>query len=155
MERKYWQLLLESWAAAGNTGLSIPFVIGSQQYLPDRIERQTLEELFADIVHNRVMTVHLSYCFQIGDLILAPHPYSAENAMTDSLPFGGFAQRGLTVSRFVTELGNSVEEVIASLKDRFAYAIEQGQYSINDGERGPYTPAESAFIRSSFAALMD
>jgi hypothetical protein len=46
---EYWEILLSEWRKKGRDGYSIPFIIGSQQFL-DKTSKQNVDNLIADFV---------------------------------------------------------------------------------------------------------
>lgn len=62
VEEKYWQKLLREWRSHGRAGFSIPYIIGSQQYLPANHSSQDIEELITDIIETGDETILLRYC---------------------------------------------------------------------------------------------
>lgn len=88
---------MENWKSAGNRGLSIPFIVSSQNYLPENVERQTLAELIEEITDNSDITVFLTFCFHIKDLILEIGSPTPENPAA------------LVRSSFVSDLGGTTE----------------------------------------------
>lgn len=150
MEGKYWLKLFRKWKNKGKDGFSIPFIIGSQQYLSDIGSSQNVEALILDVVENSGETALLRYCFHIGDLILAVSP-AYHHLSNGRYPlYRGEKQTNFCVSKFVDDLGDSIEGLISILNDRYEGHIGNGDYSINDGKRSCYSPDESDFIRSCF-----
>lgn len=147
MEEKYWQKLLREWRNSGHDGFSIPYLIGSQQFLPEKSPVQSIEDLLTDIIDTCNEPILLRYCFHIGDLILE---LTASHGYTHFPSFRQKAQSTLSVSDFVDDLGDSVEEMVNILTDRYEHHIIAGNYSINDGKRTDFTPDEKAFIRKCF-----
>lgn len=48
------------------------------------------------------------------------------------------------------DLGGTTEELIAILTERYQPYIDAGDVSINEGERGDYSPDEKIFIKGCF-----
>ena len=151
MNQKYWQILLRSWRRQGRDGFSIPYVIGSQLYLPATHSMQTIGDLISDIVENNGETILLKYCFGIGDLILEIRDESNKNIPGRFPPFKKSTQSSLYVSNFIDDLGDSIEEMIPILTERYQPHLDAGSYSINEGKRGHYSLEEREFIRSCFS----
>ena len=150
MNEKYWQKLLRGWRQQGRDGFSIPYIIGSQQYLPGDYLNQDIEELITDNVESNEETILLKYCFGIGDLILEMHETN-DGISGHFLSFRSSPQSGLVILNFIDDLGNSIEELILILTERYQCCIDANEFSINEGERGNYSPDERAFIRDCFA----
>lgn len=149
MNEKYWQKLLREWSAQGRDGFSITYIIGSQQYLPEHHSYQDIEELIIDIIETGDETILLRYCFNIGDLILEISDANTSN--TNYFPtFCGFQQSVFKVSNFMDDLGDTTEELISILSERYQPYIDAGEVSINEGERGNYSPDEKIFIKGCY-----
>ncbi len=150
MKGKYWQKLLIEWRAKGRDGFSIPYIIGSQQYLPEDHPTQNIEGLIAEIIDTNEDSILLKYCFNIGDLILqisnGPHNKNAYRYPS----FRGGSQSVIKVGNFIDDLGDTMEDLISILKERYEGFIAAGEVSINEGERGDYSADEKAFVRDCF-----
>lgn len=135
----------------GRDGFSIPYIIGSQQYLPANHNSQDIQEFITDIIETGEETILLRYCFNIGDLILEIIGEANDDKINRFPPFFGSPQTSLKVSNFMDDLGNTVEDLIDILTERYQPHIDAGTFSINEGERGDYTPDEKIFIRDCYA----
>jgi len=151
MNEKYWQKLLSKWKEQGHDGFSIPYIIGSQQYLPTNHISQEIHDLITDIIKTGDETILLRYCFNIGDLILEITGEQNEDKISRCPSFSDSPQSFLKVSNFMDDLGNTIEDLIDKLTERYQPHIDAGEFSINEGERGDYTPDEKIFIRGCFA----
>jgi len=149
---KYWEELLVQWQDKGNTGLSIPFVVGSQQFIPRQYQTHDILNLLVDVASSSTIEVSLSYCMNIMDFILAVRDKSHSPGAGFYPSFKCAPQKSLFVSDFL-KMGDNVETISASLAERLDYYILQGQYSINDGERGSFTGGEIQFILKCFSSL--
>lgn len=147
---KYWEELLTAWRAQGKTGFSIPFIIGSQQYLPQNHVRQGIGELLTDIATSDSIQVYLSYCYIMNDFILAEldDAHCPENGFFPSLE--NVSQDRFYVSAFL-ELETDLQSISNKLTERLEHYVQNEQYSSNEGERGSYTPSEVAFIKRCFS----
>jgi hypothetical protein len=54
---KYWEQLLLSQRNRGKNGLTIPFIIGSQNFL-NTDKKDNIEELILDILKNSLLKLH-------------------------------------------------------------------------------------------------
>ena len=61
-QKKYWEILLEKQREKGKDGLSIPFIIGSQNYLPKNSYKQNISELINDIVSSDLFEICIRFC---------------------------------------------------------------------------------------------
>ena len=145
---KYWEILLANWRNLGNNGLSIPFIIGSQNYLHNP-PNHSIQDLFYDIAGSQDSLVFLMYCMNINDFVLVD--------LDDSKMRHGFfptvngqEQNRLLVSNFLIDLGSTLEDISDRLTEKLDNYIADGKYSINDGERGKFSREEIEFIARSF-----
>lgn len=67
---KYWQVLLQNHRGKGKDGLTIPFLIGSQNYLPNSSNPQTISELIKDMVNHDSFEKCLRYCLGTKTFII-------------------------------------------------------------------------------------
>lgn len=114
---KYWEVLLSGWRAAGRTGLRIPFIIGSQHFLPDDHHRQSINELHSDTADSST-EIFLKYCFDLDDLIIETRAASNRNSAGFYPSYRGKPQDGLFVSSQSRSEGATMEEVIISMEER-------------------------------------
>ena len=67
---KYWEILLREQRERGKSGLTIPFIIGSQRYLPaESLKQQTISDLIVDISKSNTFETNLRYCTDVHTLI--------------------------------------------------------------------------------------
>ncbi|WP_454804241.1 hypothetical protein [Mucilaginibacter phyllosphaerae] len=149
---KYWRSLLLKWREQGHDGLTIPFIIGSQKYLPRHISRQDIEELFEDIASNNVVEVYLNYCLTINDLILGIRSGQKLKLPVRNVALNG-ASSNFYLSTFLDDFEPDVNSVATELTGRYQGFIDQKEYSRNDNERGDFTLDEMEFIQACFADL--
>mgnify|MGYP003609718845 CR=1 FL=1 len=148
---KYWQKLLIQWREnEKRDGFTIPYIIGSQQYLSERNNIQDLEDLILDIAHENSTEVYIKFCFTTGELILGIYDDSKTHIPGKYLRFENGIESNLFLTDFSKELGNTIEEVILELHDRYQKYIDQQQYSKNDKEWGDYVLNEYNFIKNCF-----
>jgi hypothetical protein len=142
----YWYALLEAWRRSTRDGFTFPFVIGSQQFLRSDHEWQDIRALLTDIVENAPEPMYIKYCMDTDDLIIG----LKKNVIGYYPTFKGAQQVNLYVAKFNDDLGQSVEDVIDQLEERYDRYIKNEEYSMNDGHRGNYSDREIKFIRESF-----
>ena len=113
---KYWQTLLTELKKKGKKGFATPYIIGSQNYLPDNYTRQDVERLIIDIATNSLFPVFLKYCMDTEDLILEIKSYSAigTNPYFNSEP-----HTNLFISNFNNDFGNSIETIAKNLSQKY------------------------------------
>jgi hypothetical protein len=147
---KYWEQLLIQWRANGNKGLSIPYIIGSQRYLPKDHIWDSINSLLVDVASSRNMEVFLSYCMNINDFILGIHSINHSPGAGFYPSLNSIEQKSLFVSDFL-KLGDDVTSIGESLSVRLEDFMENEQYSINDRVRGSFTAEEAMFIIKCFS----
>ena len=150
MEHKYWQKLLIKWRENGRDGFSIPFIIGSQRYLPSGHKHQGIRELIVEMATNNQIEVYLKYCLTINDIILGVRD-ETKNQIPGFFPIlNGCSQTGFFVTKFHSDLGNTTEEIIEALVDKYQDFIKNEEYSMNNRERGGFSGEEETFINECF-----
>lgn len=154
MESEFWYVLLSEWRSKGHVGLTIPFIIGSQQFLPDSHIEQDIEDLIYGIVDNKDTLIAIKYCFTTEDLVMEIE--SNVGGLPGLFPtIKGLPQTKLFLKGFSTDLGDNCELVVENLKSRYQDHIDAGRYSKYDRERGDYLPDEKTFIKMAFASYFD
>ena len=155
MGQKYWHKLLTQWRRDGRDGFTIPYIIGSQKYLPASHVNQNIDQLVIDIVSNREDEIYIKYCITTQDIILGIRDETKINIPGVFPPFNGTPQSKLFLTSFLTDLGNNVETIILKLKDRYDGYIDSEKVSINDRIRGYYLEEEINFIKSCYSGTFD
>lgn len=153
MKYKYWQVLLIEWRKRGRNGFTIPFIIGSQQYLEDVLNFQDTEELIVDIANNNDIDVYITYCQDINDLILGVRDESRKNIAGKFLKLSDGTDSSLYLTKIANDLGETIEEVVESLHDKYQCLIDAEEFSINNRERGPFSLTERNFIVECFEMI--
>ena len=153
MENRYWQLLLTNWRNQGKNGLTIPFIIGSQNYLTLNFVRQDIRRLIVDVIENKEFPVYITYCQDVNDLIICKRDKSKERIAGRFPSFLGQEQDKFFQTMIVYNLGDSVEEIIESLTIKYQEIIDRQEYSIHDRIRGNFSSTDRSFIENSFVAL--
>lgn len=155
---KYWELLLTMQRERGKDGLTLPFLIGSQYYLPEIHYKQSIGDLVYEMVSSETFETCIRYCtgtqtfiFEIRkpkNNVYYPIHQNAE-------------QSNLSVATyFKKDFGDSIESVIDFLIENFQNKIYAGHFSAvpNTYERVANWTAFSEdddipFIESSFKLL--
>tara|TARA_R110001632_G_scaffold150788_1_gene268283 strand:- start:38 stop:523 length:486 start_codon:yes stop_codon:yes gene_type:complete len=157
---KYWEILLREQRERGKSGLTIPFIIGSQRYLPaETMKEQTISDLIVEISKNDSFETNLRYCMDVQTLILEMR--KAKNAVFFP-KYKNVAQKNLSVALSFDNLGNSLEEIIPELESKFQEPIEKGLFSAKPNADGrtvvwkEYAEDEDIpFIKNAFQKLKD
>ncbi|MCU0421657.1 MAG: hypothetical protein MUC81_02510 [Bacteroidia bacterium] len=149
---QYWEALLIKWRSKGRDGLTVPFIVGSQQFLPNTHRSQNIEDLLVDIIVRNRLKVTIKYCITIEDIIL--EAYDPNKELAGTFPsFRGMSQQNLFLTKFLDNLGRNCEEVISSLSEKYTDLIQRNEVSKNNRIRGDYEPNEKYFIRECFSTL--
>jgi hypothetical protein len=147
MKCYYWKVLLTEWRRKGHDGLTIPFLIGAQKYFTGFDNRQGIKDLVVNIAKNKDLDVYIGYCMTIKELILGirsgPKLKIAGNHVI--LDDGNISNLFLT--KFVEDLGTSLDEITNTLIEKYKPLIDDKQYSINQTIWGSYTSEEMNFIQ--------
>lgn len=150
---KYWEVLLTEWRKVGRDGFTIPFIIGSQKFIPYPHVEQNIEELITDIILHSSTKVCLKYCLTIEDIILQTLD-GKKNLIGHYPDFKKTSQSTLFLTAFCDDLGKDCEQVVESLINRYHDFITHGEFSKNDRKRGDYTSAEKMFITNCFNSTL-
>lgn len=124
---KYWEILLIEHRNRGKDGLTLPFLIGSQDFFEDSRKKQNNEELIIDMAESRNFETCIRYCLSIETLIFEIR--KTKNAVYYP-DFNGHDQKNLSIGLFLkAKLGMNVIGVISYLKENFQQIIENQVYS--------------------------
>src|SRR5690242_16394422 len=66
---EYWEILLIKQRERGKDGLTIPFLIGSQQFLKNNNEKQNIRDLIHDIAQSDSFETCIRHCMGTQTLI--------------------------------------------------------------------------------------
>ena len=155
---KYWELLLTKQRERGKDGLTLPFLIGSQDYLPETHIRQNIEDIILDIVFSKTFETCIRYCMGTQTFILEIRkPKNSVYYPT----YKNTEQSNLSVASFSKkDLGDNIDTLIDFLRENFQDKIDEGLFSAvpNTYERTANWTAFSIeddipFIESSFKFL--
>lgn len=152
---KYWEILLLAQEKRGNSGLTIPFIIGSQEFLENNLN-QDIEQLVIDIITNSSFEICLRYCMNIQTFILEKRrPKNNVIYLTYNLE----EQVKLSLSNFSKDdFGKDIIDTITILKNMFQDTILIRKYSAETNVyRIPswtyFTKDDKEFILQSFEDL--
>lgn len=154
---KYWETLLQKQREIGKNGLTIPFLIGSQNYLPKSSHKQTIRELIEDMIKNDSFEKCLRYC--IGTQTFIIEVRKGKNAVyypkineQDQLNFSvGLHHRN--------DFTDHIDELIKELIHRFQEPIDNEIFSAEPNVDGrsanwnKFSDKNISFIKDSFMAL--
>ncbi len=126
-QKKYWEILLEEHRRKGKDGLSIPFIIGSQNYLPKNKYRQNISELVYDIISSNFFEICIRYCLGTNTFIMEIR----KNKNACYFPkINNNDQNQLSVGIFhKIDFGESIKELIENLIEKFQNPIDNETYS--------------------------
>lgn len=114
-------------------GLTIPFIIGSRQYIEPSEDLQTISELINEI-NNSPYNVSVLKCCRIGEYV-----FSLSNASNQEI-YGGVDNIVIIDSSFSTVASSN--DIIKELELKYDDLIHSETYSKTDGEWGDYTDKE-------------
>lgn len=150
-KQNYWQALLIEWRKKGRDGFTIPFIIGSQEYLAENYIKQDIEELLLDITNNGSLQVYIKYCITTEDIVLGVRDETKLNLQGSFPSFSNSTtQSYLFLTAFLNDLGSDVETIISSLVEKYQQYIDARQFSKFDRKREYFQPNEIEFIQSVF-----
>lgn len=122
----YWKILLTKQKERGRKGFSLPFLIGSQIYLPSTHNFQNIQDIIIDMTTNNSFETCIRYCLDTNVLIFEIR--NQKNRVVYP-KFNGSQQTNISVAYGNNNLGNSVEEVIVKLIEMYQDKINAGHYS--------------------------
>lgn len=149
---KYWQILLKEWREGNRNGLTIPFIIGSQKYLPIS-KHQNIAELLRDIASSSEFEVYLTYCTDINDLILGVRDDTKATIAGHHLILENGLPSNFFLTKIVYDLGSDLESVSQELTERYQPYVDLEKFSTNDRLRGAFGDNDIKFIKNCFAKL--
>lgn len=154
---KYWELLLSKQRERGKDGLTLPFLIGSQNYLINRLKDQNIEDLIYDIVSSQKFEICIRFCMGTQTFIFEIRKpknvvYYPKNKNVE--------QSNLSVAIcHELDFGDNIITVIDFLKTNFQDTIDSKLYSAipNTYERtvnwDAFSKDDLSFIENSFKFL--
>lgn len=154
---KYWEVLLQKHRENGNDGLTIPFLVGSQNYLPNSSNQQTIRELIKDLVNHDLFEKCLRYC--IGTQTFIVEISKGKNAVYYP-KINDEEQSNFSVGLFYRkDFTDDIDSLIQELETRFQKPIDEGLFSAesNIDSRSvnwtKFTEKDILFIQNAFAPL--
>lgn len=154
---KYWEVLLIKQRERGRDGLTIPFIIGSQKFLPNNFARQIIKELIKDIVSSNSFETCIRYCIGTQTLILELR--KPKNAIYYP-KYNGQKQTNMSVAVFLkVKLGLNIDNLIDKLVEDFQEPINNELFSAvpNVDARNviweTFSNEDIQFIKDSFKFL--
>jgi hypothetical protein len=148
---KYWLILLKKWRENKRDGFSIPYILGSQNYLHNNSNYQNIEDLIIDI-SNGEDEIYITYCMDIDEIILGIRDKSKEKIAGNFMKIENQPSK-LFKTKFVEDLGDDLETLIKTLNDKYLQDICDGKYSKNEGKLGGFYSNEIEFIKKCFVNL--
>jgi len=152
----YWKVLLIEQRNRGRSGFTIPFIIGSQNYLPEEHPRLSVESLLFEILSNDSFNTCIRYCSDTNELILE---IKKENTPVIYPNYNGLSQTNFSVSIANKDLGTTSEEIIETLTEKFQSYIDKGHYSVKNREYGrdsvwgDFSESEIDFIKKCISKI--
>lgn len=153
-QKKYWEILLEKHREKGKDGLTIPFIIGSQNYLPNNSYKQNISELIYDIVTSNLFEICIRFCMGTNTFIAE---IRKEKNVCYFPKINNNEQNKLSVGIYhKNDFGESIEELIENLIEKFQNPIDSRTYSAvpNTYERtvnwNKFSEEDRIFIENCF-----
>jgi hypothetical protein len=134
-DKPYWYKLLDLFERKGYfwNGLTIPFIIGSRQYIQPTEDLQTISDLI-DEINSSEYYVSVLKCGGIGEYV-----FSLSNEADKNI-YGGVDN--IVIIDISFKNGVSSNEIIDELELKYSDLINSETYSKTDGEWGDYTDKE-------------
>lgn len=152
----FWQKLLEKWCKT-NTGLTIPYIIGSQKILNEDYELNAANDItriFNEILENTGTVFYLNHCPNLSEPVLGIKDEDFEDMIGEFLTTReGLKQEKLFICQsmfihFPKKQKHTIEDVVEWLISKYSSQIENKQYSKNKRQWGDYLPEEITFIKN-------
>lgn len=154
---KYWEILLQRHREKGKDGLTLPFLIGSQNYLPKSSYQQTIRELIQDMINHDPFEKCLRYCLGTQTFIIEVSKgrngvYYPQINEQDQLNFsvGLFYKKDFT---------DNIDNLIQELITRFQGPIDNELFSAEPNvdarsvKWNKFSDKDISFIKASFMTL--
>lgn len=153
-QKKYWEILLEKQREKGKDGLSIPFIIGSQNYFPNNSYKQNISELIYDIVYSDLFEICIRFCMGTNTFIAE---IRKEKNVCYFPKINNNEQKKLSIAIYhKNDFGESIEGLIENLIEKFQNPIDSKTYSAepNTYERtvkwNNFSEEDTLFIENCF-----
>lgn len=153
---EYWEILLKKQRERGKNGLTIPFLLGSQQYLPAN-SNQDITGLIQDMATRSSFETCIRHCAGTQTLIVeirrqknAVYYLKSNCGELTNLSVG-------IISKI--DLGERIDQVIENLIDKFQDAINVERFSAEPNVDGrsvnwrEFSSDDIKFIKASFDSL--
>ncbi len=147
MEEKYWEILLKKWRAKNMDGFSIPYIIGSQNYLTKNPQQQ-IADLIMEVANGHI-EVYMMYCWTTNELILGIRDDSKFKIAGKFYKLNDVDSK-LFQTKSIADLGDDLSLVIIELIEKYERDINKGNYSSNNRELGGFISSEVEFIQECF-----
>ncbi len=151
---KYWEVLLQNHRGNGKDGLTIPFLIGSQNYLPTSSKLQTISELIKEMVSHHSFEKCLRYCLGTQTFIIEIS--KGKNAVYYP-KINEEEQSNFSVGLFYRkDFTDNIDSLIQELESKFQEPIDDGLFSAepNVDSRSvnwtQFTEKDILFIKNAF-----
>jgi hypothetical protein len=137
-ERPYWHKLLDLFERKNyfRNGLTIPFIVGSRQYIEPSKKLQAIGELINEI-NNSSYYVSILKCDAIGEYVFSL------SSLNDHKIYGG-VDNIVTIDTFDTTTNS--DDIVKELELKYEGIINSKAYSKTNGEWGDYTNEEINLI---------
>lgn len=146
MSEYYWYNLLSAWHDLGNTGLSIPFLVGAQGVLGDDLKPSTddidvlLDEIFSFDIEDPIIRIkwcNNTQCFVIG------------LCDRDDVIEGAFFKNTFVSGDLLRMFGTKLEGIRVGLREMYSMQIEEKLFSRNRSAWTAFTDFDKRFILDS------
>lgn len=157
---KYWKSLIVNWRIKrGKKGLTIPFIIGAQDFLNKENEKHDINGLINDITLDGEYEIYITYCPDLNAQILCLRDESKKNIKGFFPSYMGKKQdnffRTISIS---DDQDETVEDIIQELISQNQKNIDDGEFSFqiyrkNEPCRFPFDPDDIEFIEQCYKEL--
>lgn len=141
-----WQSLLEEWEKRGRTGLSLPFLVGSESvvdpsYIPTVEDaRYLLHKIFTVGIPGR--TIQIRHCDVVRTWVIGLVDDPDDGIYLDT-PASVYAK-----SEVCQEFGNTANQILQELPDHFAVEIQLQNFSVTAGRWHSFNADDRELINS-------
>lgn len=155
MHMKYWEVLLVKQRERGKDGLTIPFLIGSQQYASSKLN-YGINSLIQDMAASKTFETCIRYC--MGTQTLIAEIRKTKNAVYYVQNNGELTNISIGIMS-KADLGLEIDQVIENLIDKFQTPIQANQFSAEPNVNGrcvnwkEFSTEDIQFIKESFSLL--
>ncbi|REA63415.1 hypothetical protein DSL64_02920 [Dyadobacter luteus] len=153
---KYWEILLTKQRERGKDGLTIPFIIGSQQYLSTS-SNQDISELILDMAGNYSFETCIRYC--IGTQTLIAEIRNPGNNVY-YLETNNGEKTNLSIGVLILDdIGINLQDAIEKFVEKFKAPIDRLTFSAEPNVDSrevnwqAFTEEDIKFVEDSFSSL--